>query len=132
MINELNALMNQHETNIQEVSEYRPWLQEYLRYMLLCRHHGILSAKQVKDILPDAWEGVDPFDVIVRDGLLDETGDALGTAIDKVIAANAKAVADYKGGKQAALNSLLGQVMKEMKGKADPNQVREALAQKIG
>lgn len=127
MINELNALMNEHKTNINEVVEQRPWFQEYMRYMILCRHHGILTAKQVKDILPEAWEGTNPFDVIVKTGMLEENTNELEEAAKRVIAKNEKTVADFKSGKTAALNSLLGQVMKEMKGKADPNQVREIL-----
>lgn len=127
MINELNALMNQHNETIEDVTQNRPYFQEYLRYMMLARHHGILTAKQVKDILPATWDGEEPFDVIQRMGILEENTNELELAAKKVIDNNPKAVADFKGGKVAALNSLLGQVMKEMKGKADPNQVRETL-----
>jgi aspartyl-tRNA(Asn)/glutamyl-tRNA(Gln) amidotransferase subunit B len=56
---------------------------------------------------------------------------ALDAACDKVIAANAKSVADYKGGKTAAINSLLGQVMKELKGKADASEIKTKLTEKL-
>lgn len=52
---------------------------------------------------------------------------ALKTAIEKIIAANEKVVQDYKSGKQQALMFLLGQVMKEMRGQADANVVKEQL-----
>ncbi len=45
----------------------------------------------------------------------------------KVIAANPKAVADYKSGKQQALMFLLGQVMRETKGKASAGKIKEKL-----
>ena len=43
------------------------------------------------------------------------------------IAGNSKAVEDYKGGKEKALGALVGQVMKAMKGKADPGSVNQML-----
>lgn len=57
--------------------------------------------------------------------LLDET-------VGKILAANEKVVADYKAGKQNAVMFLVGQVMREMKGKADANTVKEALVKKLG
>ena len=45
----------------------------------------------------------------------------LTTICMKVIEDNAKIVADYKGGKKGAINSLKGQIMKQTKGKADMN-----------
>jgi len=50
---------------------------------------------------------------------------------DEVIAANPKQVADYRGGKEKAFNSLVGQVMKLTKGKANPQQVNEILKRKL-
>jgi aspartyl-tRNA(Asn)/glutamyl-tRNA(Gln) amidotransferase subunit B len=64
-------------------------------------------------------------------GRIDETGELSGIA-RKVIAANEKAVSDYRGGKEAALNSLLGQVMRETKGRADPQAVRAILLEALG
>ncbi|HUQ70709.1 MAG TPA: Asp-tRNA(Asn)/Glu-tRNA(Gln) amidotransferase subunit GatB, partial [Planctomycetaceae bacterium] len=51
---------------------------------------------------------------------------AIDSAIAAVIARNAKAVADYRAGKQAAIGALIGQVMRELKG-ADAQAVREKL-----
>jgi aspartyl-tRNA(Asn)/glutamyl-tRNA(Gln) amidotransferase subunit B len=59
-----------------------------------------------------------------------DTG-ALEGAVNAVLARNAKAVADFKAGKQAAIGALIGQVMREVKG-ADPNLVRQMLLEKIG
>jgi aspartyl-tRNA(Asn)/glutamyl-tRNA(Gln) amidotransferase subunit B len=50
---------------------------------------------------------------------------------DDVIAANAKQVEDYRAGKDKAFNSLVGQVMKLTKGKANPQQVTEILKRKL-
>jgi aspartyl-tRNA(Asn)/glutamyl-tRNA(Gln) amidotransferase subunit B len=52
--------------------------------------------------------------------------------IDGVLAANEGIVAEYKGGKLAAFNSLVGQCMKAAKGKASPAVVNELLKKKLG
>jgi aspartyl-tRNA(Asn)/glutamyl-tRNA(Gln) amidotransferase subunit B len=50
---------------------------------------------------------------------------------DKVIAEQAKFVADYRAGKEKAFNALVGQVMKATGGKANPAQVSEILRRKL-
>jgi aspartyl-tRNA(Asn)/glutamyl-tRNA(Gln) amidotransferase subunit B len=49
-----------------------------------------------------------------------------------VLAANPQQVTDYRSGKEKAFNSLVGQVMKATKGKANPGQVNEILKKKLG
>jgi len=51
--------------------------------------------------------------------------------VDDVIAAQPKSVADYRAGKDAALQFLVGQVMKASRGKANPALAREALEKKL-
>jgi aspartyl-tRNA(Asn)/glutamyl-tRNA(Gln) amidotransferase subunit B len=55
----------------------------------------------------------------------------LGPAIDGVIAANPEQVETYRGGKEGVLGFLVGQVMKETQGKADPKVVNELLREKL-
>ncbi|GER13700.1 Asp-tRNA(Asn)/Glu-tRNA(Gln) amidotransferase subunit GatB [Variovorax boronicumulans] len=57
---------------------------------------------------------------------------ALDKILDEVIAKNAKNVEEYRGGKEKALNGLVGQVMKASGGKANPAQVTELLKAKLG
>jgi aspartyl-tRNA(Asn)/glutamyl-tRNA(Gln) amidotransferase subunit B len=65
----------------------------------------------------------------ILSGKLVEVGDtnALPEIVTKVIAANPQSVADYKAGKEAALQFLVGQGMKESKGSANPQALREAI-----
>jgi aspartyl-tRNA(Asn)/glutamyl-tRNA(Gln) amidotransferase subunit B len=56
---------------------------------------------------------------------------ALSAAVQKVIDANPKVVADYKSGKQNAIMFLVGQVMREMKGQADAQTIRIYLEEKL-
>jgi aspartyl-tRNA(Asn)/glutamyl-tRNA(Gln) amidotransferase subunit B len=57
---------------------------------------------------------------------------ALEKVVDEVLAANARQVEDYRAGKQKAFNSLVGQVMKATRGKANPAQVNEILRRRLG
>lgn len=55
----------------------------------------------------------------------------LGTVVDDILSKNPNVVADYKKGKQNAVMFLVGQVMKEMKGKADAMIVKDTLIKKL-
>ena len=70
---------------------------------------------------------------IVDEGGLAQIGgqDELVGIARKVIASNEKAVADYRAGKEAALQALVGQVMKETRGRANPQVAREMLAREL-
>jgi aspartyl-tRNA(Asn)/glutamyl-tRNA(Gln) amidotransferase subunit B len=57
---------------------------------------------------------------------------ALDPVIDKVLAANGEQAEQYRGGKQGLLGFFVGQVMKEMGGKADPRAVNERVREKLG
>ena len=61
---------------------------------------------------------------------ISDTG-AIGAMIDEVLAANPAIVEEYRAGKQKAFNSLVGQIMKAARGKANPQQVNELLKQKL-
>ena len=56
----------------------------------------------------------------------------LANHVDQVMAANPKLAEDYRGGKEKAFNSLVGQVMRATQGKANPVQVNEILKRKLG
>jgi aspartyl-tRNA(Asn)/glutamyl-tRNA(Gln) amidotransferase subunit B len=70
--------------------------------------------------------------VIDQKGLkqISDTG-ALEAIVDEVLAANAKSVEQYRAGKEAAINALIGQAMKASKGKANPAQLTELLKKKL-
>ncbi|NOL49323.1 Asp-tRNA(Asn)/Glu-tRNA(Gln) amidotransferase subunit GatB [Pelistega europaea] len=95
-----------------------------------------ISNKIARDVFQAMWAGENGADVdaiIEAKGLkqISDSG-AISAMIDEVIAANAAIVEEYRSGKQKAFNSLVGQVMKAAKGKANPAQVNELLKQKLG
>jgi aspartyl-tRNA(Asn)/glutamyl-tRNA(Gln) amidotransferase subunit B len=56
---------------------------------------------------------------------------ALEAIVEQVLAANEKSVEQYRAGKEAAINALIGQAMKASKGKANPAQLTELLKKKL-
>ncbi len=78
-------------------------------------------------------EGADPDHYIEENGLAvvrDEA--ALEEAVRQVLAANPGSVEEFRGGKEKVFSFLMGQVMRQMKGKADAGQVREMLQAHLG
>ncbi|BBC74189.1 aspartyl/glutamyl-tRNA amidotransferase subunit B [Altererythrobacter sp. B11] len=94
---------------------------------------GTISGSIAKQVLEKMIETGDGAAAIVeREGLKQEsdTG-AIETKIDEVLAANADKVEQYKGGKEALFGFFVGQTMKAMQGKANPQVVNEILKQKL-
>ncbi|MBQ5678078.1 MAG: Asp-tRNA(Asn)/Glu-tRNA(Gln) amidotransferase subunit GatB [Clostridia bacterium] len=77
-------------------------------------------------------DNADPVEYVKANGL-DKKFDssAIDSVIDKVIAENEKAVADYKSGKEKALMALFGACMKELRGAGDPAVIKELLLNKL-
>jgi len=73
-----------------------------------------------------------PEDVAKEKGLLQVSDDsALDRWIDEAIEKNPKVVADFKSGKEAAAMFLVGQVMRQSKGKANPGKVQDMIRKKL-
>ncbi|MDD5474433.1 MAG: Asp-tRNA(Asn)/Glu-tRNA(Gln) amidotransferase subunit GatB [Candidatus Methanoperedens sp.] len=77
-------------------------------------------------------KGGSPEEIVAQKGLVVVEGDIVSTAAEEAIKENPQAVADYKAGKEKALNSLVGAVMKKTKGRADARAAREVLLGKLG
>lgn len=83
---------------------------------------GKLSSRAAKDIIAIMYkEGGAPQQIADSFGLIQKNDESeLKKIMDDIIAQNAKAVADYRAGKEAALQSIIGQGMKITKGGANP------------
>ena len=113
----------------------------HIAQMLLRIQDGTISNKIAKDIFSTLWErGLNsPLpDNGVVDALIEEKGlkqisdaGAIEKLIDQVLAENQKSVEEYRSGKEKAFNSLIGQIMKVSKGKANPAQVNQILKDKL-
>lgn len=98
---------------------------------------GTISNKAAKEVFAGMWEAKSSDEnlidaIIEAKGLkqISDTG-ALEAIVNDVIAANEKSVEQYRAGKEAALNALIGQAMKASRGKANPAQLTELLKAKL-
>ena len=94
---------------------------------------GELSTTAGKEVLAEAWDSSETPDRIAdRLGLRQVRDDArLEAWADEAIAANGKAAAEYRGGRQQALGYLVGQIMKASRGSAEPRAAQEILRRKL-
>jgi aspartyl-tRNA(Asn)/glutamyl-tRNA(Gln) amidotransferase subunit B len=94
---------------------------------------GTISGSIAKTVFEKMIESGDGASAIVEREGLKQTSDtgAIDAEIDKILAANADKVAEYKGGKQQLFGFFVGQTMKAMQGKANPGVVNERLRAKL-
>jgi aspartyl-tRNA(Asn)/glutamyl-tRNA(Gln) amidotransferase subunit B len=98
---------------------------------------GTISNKAAKEVFAAMWEAKSTdenlADIVIEQKGLKQISDsgALEAIVDQVIAANEKSVEQYRAGKEAAINALIGQAMKASKGKANPAQLTELLKKKL-
>jgi len=94
---------------------------------------GDISGKIAKKVFAEMWNNGGTAEEIVKaQGLvqISDTG-ALEEIVTRVIAANPQSVEDFKAGKKKAMGFLMGQIMKETKGQANPKAVSGLLAKKL-
>ena len=92
-----------------------------------------ISGKIAKEVFEALWAGEGDADAIIEKRGLKQITDtsAIEKVIDDVIAANPEQLAQYRAGKDKLVGFFVGQVMKLSKGKANPQQVNELLAEKL-
>jgi aspartyl-tRNA(Asn)/glutamyl-tRNA(Gln) amidotransferase subunit B len=92
-----------------------------------------LNSNTAKQVFEEMWRtGEAPQKIIDERGLgMVSDSSSLEPAVDRAIAANKNAVDDYLNGKETAVRYLMGQVMKETKGQADPPLVLKMLGEKL-
>ncbi len=92
-----------------------------------------INSRATKDILAILYkEGGEPAKIAEKNGLLQKNDEGeLKAVIQKIIADNAKVVAEYKAGKEASLQFLIGQGMKATKGAANPELLKNLFKAEI-
>ena len=94
---------------------------------------GKINQANAKKVFAKILEDdVEPLAYMEKEGLLmvSDSG-AIEGAVDQVLAENPKTVEEFHSGKEKVLGFLVGQVMKKMRGKADPGMVNELLRKKL-
>ncbi len=94
---------------------------------------GVISGKIAKEVFSRMWEtGHDAPHLIKEHNLVQVSDDgAILAVIDKILSENSQMVLDYKSGKEKLFGFFVGQVMKAMAGKANPELVNKLLKQKL-
>jgi aspartyl-tRNA(Asn)/glutamyl-tRNA(Gln) amidotransferase subunit B len=112
----------------QTIKDTKATAENFAELMTMLQTNAINSPTGQKVLESMNEKGGDPSNIVADNnwGQISDTGE-LETMVKNVLAANEKSVADYKAGKQNALQYLLGQIMRESKGKANPQTVTEML-----
>jgi aspartyl-tRNA(Asn)/glutamyl-tRNA(Gln) amidotransferase subunit B len=94
---------------------------------------GTISSKIAKTVFKTLVEtGKSPQQIVEEQGLVQISDEgAILAVVDAVIAANPQSVEDFRGGKDKAIGFLVGQIMKETKGKANPGLVNKLLIERL-
>ena len=126
----LSAALNREEREIGAA----PVTPHALAGLLRRIQDNTISGKMAKDVFDAMWACEGDADLIIERKGLRQISDegAIERIVDDVLAANAAIVAEVKAGRERAFNSLVGQVMKASKGKANPAQVNAILKRKLG
>lgn len=129
LLNDLLGSLNEKKIPI----EKSPVSPKALAGLIQLIENSTINGKIAKDVLPAMIDENKSADQIVKEKGLAQVQDTglIEQVADKVIAANPKSVEDFKAGKKQALGFLVGQIMKETGGKANPKMVNELLAKKL-
>ena len=131
MLGEVAAALNREEKTI----EQSPVNAVRLSNLVARISDGTISHKIAKTVFEALWSG----DGASVDAIIDAKGlrqisdsGAIEKIVDEVLAKSAAQIADFKAGKEKALMSIVGMVMKASQGKANPAQVNEIVRKKLG
>jgi aspartyl-tRNA(Asn)/glutamyl-tRNA(Gln) amidotransferase subunit B len=94
---------------------------------------GTISSKIAKTVFKELIEtGKDPQTIVEEQGLVQISDEgAILAVVEQIIEANPQSVADFKAGKDKAVGFLVGQIMKETKGKANPGLVNKLIIESL-
>ena len=121
LMGETMRLAKEQGTDLSDLSFEASHLATLIRLV----DEGTINNNAAKEVFAHVFsENAEP-EAYVREHGLGQVSDegALLAVVEEVIAANPQSVADYKGGKEKAMGFLMGQVMKRMKGQANPGVV---------
>lgn len=94
---------------------------------------GKVSSRVAKDVIAKvATDNIEPKEYVTDNALFqvsDESG--LEATVDSIIAANSKAVDEYRSGKEASIEYLVGQGMKVLRGSGNPGVLRDLFKKKL-
>ena len=130
IISDISRILNETEIEPIEI----PFDANQLGKLIILIDNGTISSSIGKKVLVELFENPrDPEEIIKEKGWIQISDEgAIKEVVQKVLEANPQSVADYKAGKDRALGYLVGQAMKETKGKANPQMLNKMFLENIG
>jgi len=131
ILGEVSRIMNAHNIDIDDFKKkVKP---EQLADVVALNLQATINTATAKSVLEEMFKtGKSATDIIAEQGLSQITDtQEIQEAVNRAINSNAQAVADYKAGKMQALKFLIGQVMKNTRGRANPKLAQELLTKKL-
>lgn len=129
LLGDIAAYLNKNEKQITETTLTKERFLELIKNI----DDNTLTSKNLKDILDTVLESTDTIEKIIKDSGIENITDdsAIRKIIKSVINANPQSVEDYKQGHDRAIKFLMGQVMKETKGSANPKMAMDILLEEL-
>ena len=123
IISDISRILNETEMEPIQI----PFDSNQLGKLVVLIDKGTISSSIGKKVLVELFENPrDPEEIIKEKGWIQISDEgAIKEVVLKVLEANPQSIADYKGGKDKALGFLVGQAMKETKGKANPQMLNK-------
>ena len=129
IISDISRILNETETEPISI----PFDSNQLGKLVILIDKGTISSSIGKKVLVELFENPrDPEDIIKEKGWIQISDEgALKEVVMKILEANPQSIADYKAGKDKALGFLVGQAMKETKGKANPQMLNKMFLEEL-
>ena len=129
IISDISRILNETEMDPIEI----PFDSKQLGKLVILIDKGTISSSIGKKVLEELFENPkDPEEIIKEKGWIQISDEgAIKEVVMKVLEANPQSIADYKAGKDRALGFLVGQAMKETKGKANPKMLNEMFLEEL-
>lgn len=128
LLGDIAAYLNKTEINLEDTNLTDEKFETVVNYL----NSGKINSKIFKEIIDDVMEQDESIDEILNDHNIKEMSEEeLLEIINNVINDNEKSVQDYKSGNERAIKFLMGQIMKETKGNANPQLITDKLIEQL-
>ncbi len=123
ILSDISKILNETETEPIQI----PFDANQLAKLVQLIDNGTISSAIAKKVIVELFENPkDPEEIIKEKGWIQISDEgAIKEVVTKILENNPQSVADYKAGKDRALGFLVGQAMKETKGKANPQMLNK-------
>ena len=129
LLSDVSRILNEKELEADSI----PFTAEQLAKMIMLIDKGTISSAIGKKVIEELFENPkDPEEIIKEKGWIQISDEgAIKEVVLKILEANPQSVADFKAGKDRAIGFLVGQAMKETKGKANPQMLNKMFIEEL-